>query len=236
MGFGNVGQKWTPASFATYVNSLSITRPWKGVTIHHTADPSLASRPTGFTVQHIRNIQHFYQYQKSPGWSSGPHLFTDENEVFGMCPLNERGIHAVSFNATYLGIEMLGDYDVEDPTTGRGKQVIDTSVAATVTLLRKLGLPANATTVNFHRDDTTTRKSCPGRRIQKAWFLGLVQAAMAGGAAPSPTPIPVTVLPIGPAVVLPDGTRFGTNPGETEEQGGRTVVAAYSFGDRKSVV
>src|SRR5579871_1910224 len=103
MGFGNVGQVWNLASFEGYLNGLTL-KQWSGVTIHHTAAPSLAQRPTGLTVQHIRNMQSFYESAPN-NWSSGPHLYTDEDQIFGMCPLNEQGVHAVSFNRTYLGLE-----------------------------------------------------------------------------------------------------------------------------------
>jgi len=41
-------------------------------------------------------------------------------------------------------------------------------------LLRSLNLDISA--VNFHREDPKSDKSCPGRRIEKAKFLQLVQA------------------------------------------------------------
>ena len=181
MGFGNVGQVWSLASFEAHLSDLTL-RTWAGITIHHTAAPSLAMRPDGLTVQHIRNMQ--YGYENTNRWSSGPHLYTDDrDQILGMCPLNERGVHAVSFNATYLGIEMLGDYDNEDPRTGRGKRVLDISAAATALLLRKLGLEANSTTITFHRDDPKTQKTCPGNLITKPWFLELVNKAMSAEAA-----------------------------------------------------
>lgn len=236
MGFGNVGQRWGLAAFETYLQGLTALRRWQGVTIHHTAAPSLATRPRGLTRTHIENIRDFYRDTK--GWSSGPHFFTDEDEIMGMCPLNEQGVHAVSFNATHIGIEMLGDYDVENPKTGRGKQVIEISVAATALLLHKLGLNANTTTLKFHRDDPATTKTCPGVRIEKTWFLGLVQAALsaAPGLVVSPAPLPAHLCEsplshdVGPTVILPGGTIFGTAPDESDERAGRITVAAYPFG------
>ncbi|MDX1933711.1 MAG: peptidoglycan recognition family protein [Capsulimonadales bacterium] len=227
MGFGNVGQVWTRKEFEDYLRTTAPMRPWKGVTLHHTAAPSLAQRVGGLTVQHIRNIRDFYEDVKH--WSSGPHFFIDEDQIFGMCPPDERGVHATGFNAHYLGIEMLGDYDVEDPATGRGRRVLENSAAATALLLSRLNLTDDETTLKFHRDDPATTKTCPGRRIGKAWFLSLVRTAQASmtpfgqpGSAPSPTQ--------GPIVLLPDGVRFGTAPDETEEIGGRVLVAAYPFG------
>ena len=41
--------------------------------------------------------------------------------------MTAHGVHAVSFNSTGVGIEMLGNYDIEDPRTGRGLQVLTTT-------------------------------------------------------------------------------------------------------------
>jgi hypothetical protein len=95
------------------------------VTIHHTAAPSLAQRPQGFTIQHIINMASFYQRQKSSGgngWPTGPHLFIDDDQIFGMCDFAVKGIHAVSFNTSSIGIEVLGFYDknIENPSRVAG--------------------------------------------------------------------------------------------------------------------
>lgn len=183
MGFSNVGKVWTPATLETYLSARSVPSWVKSITLHHTAAPSLAQRPSGFTLQHIKNIQDCYQRPKSQGgaggWSSGPHLFVDEDEIFGMCDFKERGIHAVSFNSTSLGIEVLGDYDQEDPTKGRGLRCWQTAAAATRVLLDWLGLKKSATTILFHRDDPQTSKSCPGEKVKKDWFLSLIPTAVA---------------------------------------------------------
>jgi hypothetical protein len=124
------------------------------------------------TIQHIHNIQSFY---KSLGWNRGPHLFVDEDQIFGMTPLGTPGIHAVSFNRSSIGIEVLGDYDSEDPLSGRGLQCMKVAAAATRSLLQWLDLPTNDKTVLFHRDDPKTSKTCPGKKVTKDWFLGLVK-------------------------------------------------------------
>ena len=182
MSFSAVGTVYDLPSFLQHIAGVNMY--WaKSVTIHHTASPSIAGRPTGFTIQHMRNIQSYYQNEL--GWSRGPHLFTDEDQIFGMSPLTEKGIHAVSFNPTSIGIEMLGNYDEEDPTTGRGLQIIHTTAAATAHLLHKLGLPLNKDTVKFHRDDPKTSKTCPGKKITKEWFLSIVEIYFKG-LAPAP--------------------------------------------------
>lgn len=172
MSYANVGRTWTPRSFRDYLGTLQRPSWAKSVTLHHTAAPSLAQRPAGLTAQHMVNLRHYYE--KQLGWSRGPHLFTDDDEIHGMTPLTLKGTHAVSFNATSIGIEALGNYDVEDPKTGRGHLVWQTTAQAAVALLDWLGLEPSEKTVLFHRDDPRTSKTCPGTKVSKAWVLDLI--------------------------------------------------------------
>jgi hypothetical protein len=160
MSFSLVGKVWDPVGFRQYVKTLDLD--WaKGITMHHTWNPSLRNRPRGLTIQHIRNLQSYYQ--NDLGWSRGPHLFVDDDQIFGMSPLEERGIHAVSFNRTHLGIEVLGNYDAESPVSGRGKACWGTAKEAVEILLRKMERGTEA--VNGHRDDPRTNKTCPGTKV-----------------------------------------------------------------------
>jgi len=174
MGFENVGRVWTPDSLKQYLTTINPPAWCKSITLHHCAAPSLAQRPHGFLVQHLRNLQHYYQ--NTLGWRSAPHLFVDEDQLWGMCDFRRHGIHAVSFNATSLGIEVLGDYDKESPKSGRGLDCWKTTAAATQVLADWLNLPLNESTILFHRDDPKTNKSCPGRKVTKDWVLNLLQS------------------------------------------------------------
>jgi len=178
MAFENVGKVWTPASLAEHLESRTIPSWIDSITMHHTAAPSLAQRPKGFTIQHIRNIQDYYMRPKSKGgaggWSTGPHLFIDEDEIFGMCDFRHKGIHAVSFNGRSLGIEVLGNYDIEDPGSGRGKACWENAAATVRVLLDWLKIDKSSSTILFHRDDPQTTKKCPGTRVEKKWFLDLI--------------------------------------------------------------
>ena len=176
MSFSAVGQVFDPVSFRQHLKSQDLSWATGGVTVHHTASPDLSMRPHGWTIQHMRNLAHFYGNQL--GWSSGPHLFTDEDQIFGLSPLGGRGVHAVSFNANHVGIEALGDYDSEDPRSGRGLEVMKTTARAVAQLLIAMGkTPATQGAVKFHRDDPKTSKTCPGNRVDKDWFMGLVREA-----------------------------------------------------------
>jgi peptidoglycan hydrolase-like protein with peptidoglycan-binding domain len=164
------GKAYTPSDFDAYVKNVKWVG-WKPslIVIHHCAEPNLAQRPHGFEYQHMLNIKDFY---KSKGWSAGPHLFIDDDQIWTFSPLTAKGIHAVSFNSTGIGIEMLGDYDSENPKEGRGWDVIQTTVKAVKSLMKYLGL--NKSCVRFHRDDPKTSKTCPGTKISKEWFLSLL--------------------------------------------------------------
>lgn len=177
MSFSAVGLSWDINSFRQYLQGMKRPSWAKSVTLHHTAAPSLAQRPDGLTNQHVINIRNFYQ--KSLGWSSGPQLFVDDKRIMGMTPITEKGVHAVSFNSSSIGIEVLGNFDSEDPHSGRGYAAWKIASEASMEILYWLGLEATSKTVLFHRDDPRTSKSCPGRKVSKDWVLELMRNSSA---------------------------------------------------------
>lgn len=172
-GFDNCGLVWPPLEFRNYLRVIPVPSWCKGITMHHTASPSLDMRPDGLTFIHMENIRDYYR--KDREWTTGPHLFVDDRHVLGLTPLTVQGTHAQSFNRTHLGIEVLGDYDTEDPQDGRGYSCWLNAALIVSDLLGWLGLETNA--INFHRDDERTSKSCPGHRVTLEWFAGLVRHA-----------------------------------------------------------
>jgi hypothetical protein len=176
MSFSNLGKVWTETLLEEYLKTIKAPTWAKKICLHHTAEPSLAQRPKGFTAQHIVNIRDFYQ--KERGWNRGPHLFVDEDQFFGLTPFGEQGIHAPSFNSNAIGIEVLGNYDEEDPKSGRGLECWHNTAKAVKILAKWLNLPINKDTIVFHREcpvtQRTTRKSCPGTKISKDWVLELL--------------------------------------------------------------
>ena len=156
-------------------NKTSFWRALKGVCLHHTGFPDLRMRKQGFRKQLMENIE--YGYRKNKGWTRAPHLFIDEDEGWGMTPTNERGIHAIAFNKYYLGFEVLGDYNVkDDPFSGRGAACWAMASLFTACVLYVKGWEATNATIKFHREDKRTSKTCPGRKIDKAWFIKKVAA------------------------------------------------------------
>lgn len=177
MGFTALGKSWTTDEFKAYLESKKAPAWIKGVTLHHSAPPTLAMRPSGFSATHMKNLRDFYRDDK--GWSTGPHLFADDRLLHGLTDLAEPGTHARSFNSKTAGIETLGDYDtgMDDPLTGRGLACWKISAAATVAILAWCKLPISEKTILFHRQDPKTTKTCPGERVKMNWFLDLCRGS-----------------------------------------------------------
>ncbi len=172
MGFELVGWKWTAETFAKWVPTQRIG--WaKGVTLHHTATPSLEMRPGGFSAQHILNLRDYYRDERR--WSAGPHLFVDDFHIHGMSSIERRGVHSPEYNRDHIGIEVLGDYDEkDDPESERGRRCWRLAASAVV------ALGFGTAQVKFHRDDPSTSKTCPGQSVSKKFFFGLMREAEKG--------------------------------------------------------
>lgn len=172
MSFSDVGKSFALPmerdELKQHITSRGLFSGCKGVTFHHTWEPDLAARPQGLTTQHVQNIADYYR--KTLGWSAGPHFFVDDFRVSCMTPLNERGVHAKSFNATHIGIEVLGNYDQDYPTSGRGLKAWQNAKTLGRLLLEKR---FDGGAWNFHRDDPKTDKSCPGKRVTKIFLTDL---------------------------------------------------------------
>lgn len=170
-GFGMCGQQWSVPEYLPWLAEQPRAQWAHGITMHHTASPSLAQRPVGLSAQHIANMRDYYIREKE--WSTGPHLFVDDRMVSGLTPLSLPGTHARSYNGTHIGVEVLGDYDSESPTEGRGAVCWWHAALVVAGLVQWLQIDVER--VNFHRDDPRTAKSCPGRLVTREWFLGLVR-------------------------------------------------------------
>lgn len=169
---GIVGVSYDTEGFDNYCRQLQWTT-WRPtfIALHNTAIPSLSQRPNGFTKQHIRNLETYYRDQQ--GWRAGPHLFIDDKQIWVFTPLTTTGRHSPSWNLIALGIEMLGDYERESFTTGRGLKVRNNAVAAMTSLSAVLGL--DPTTIRLHKEDPATTHACPGKNVRKLEVIQEVQ-------------------------------------------------------------
>ena len=151
----------------------------RGFVLHNTSAPTLAQfyrGPHGEIdgPQRVRNTWVSYQQQ---GWSGGPHLVVTDREILLGNPLWLRGTHSPSWNATFWGCELAGDYSRETmPDALR-----DNAVSAIAALYAMLGQPVNAEIFKFHGEDPrTTHKGCPGKNVgPKADWIKRIASAMA---------------------------------------------------------
>jgi hypothetical protein len=174
---GIIGKAFTIETFRDYVGGLSWDE-WTPdfIVLHHTAVPSLAQRLNGFNVASMSGLQRYYRDEM--GWSAGPHLFVDDQSagIWVFTPLTTPGVHAKSFNGRSLGLEMLGNYDVEDFDAGRGALVRENAVAAIAILSKTLGIDPDS--MMCHRDEPSTSKTCPGNNVDEVAFIRAVKEAI----------------------------------------------------------
>ena len=167
---GIVGLGHEPDQFRQYVAGLHLTA-WRPqfVVLHNTALPTLASWHDVPGQQRMKNLEHFYRDVQ--GWSAGPHLFVADDLIWIFSPLTTSGVHSPSWNSISWGVEMVGNFEVEDFQNGAGAAVRDNTVSVLATLHALAGLDPQ--TVHFHREDPkTTHKDCPGGKVAKADMIG----------------------------------------------------------------
>ena len=165
---GIVNKQFTPKQFDRYVHQLKFTgfRP-QFVVLHNTGVPLLSQWGQISEHQRMKNLEHYYRDMM--GWSGGPHLFISDHSINVFTPLTVPGVHSPSWNGISLGVEMVGDYDVEafEP------KVKANAVAALVSIHSALGL--DSSTLKLHREDPrTTHKHCPGVHVVKEEIVGAV--------------------------------------------------------------
>jgi len=175
-----VGLSFQPKDFETYCKSLHWTT-WRPsfIVLHNTFNPNLTLRPKGLTKANIDGLVGYYK--NSLKWSAGPHLFIDDLQIWVFTPLTHQGVHSPSWNNFSLGVEMLGDYDTDSFSDGRGLRVRKNVISALSILSRTLGFPAES--LRLHKEDPkTTHKNCPGKFVIKEEVIGELQQEMMNNA------------------------------------------------------
>lgn len=144
--------------FKDYVTKYNFGRlkPSK-IVVHHTW------RPTVEQWQGQKSINGLKTFYEGKGWRSGPHLFVADDGIWLFTPMDTMGTHAGVGNSNSIGIEVVGDYDVEK-WAGKTK---DNALGVIKALMTQLNL--NTEAVKFHNDYST--KSCPGHSITKEWLF-----------------------------------------------------------------
>lgn len=178
-----VNQGFEQDAFRQYVAGLS-WNTWRPSLIvwHNTGAPTIEQWMAYPDQYRIYSLIEYWQHDR--GWSGCPHLvISPRNLIWVVNPLTAPGVHSPSWNHLSIGIEMVGDYDVEDDETDPGNIVKRNGIFATAVLCSAFGLdPAAA--IRLHKEDPlTTHKDCPGEHLaqDKAEMVQQVQELMAGG-------------------------------------------------------
>ncbi len=163
--------------------NFGVWRP-QFVVLHNTFIPKLAEWHSVAGLQRMKGLEHFYR--DIQGWSAGPHLFVADDLIWAFTPLNTPGVHSPSWNAISWGVELVGDYAVEQliPT------LKENAISALAALHSSIGLDPNG--LRLHKEDPkTTHKGCPGANIVKAdviqWIADRMAATNAGDHDPAAT-------------------------------------------------
>lgn len=134
--------------------------PWiEGITIHHSLIPTRAQWRGHTTMEGTR------AYYLNKGWSSGPHLFLAaltpgpfSDGIWAGTPLAVPGTHAGKCNSSHIGVEVVGNYDIEPWPLA----VSDLVYGITIALMKWGKIPVAL--VQGHRE-CLKNKSCPGKMI-----------------------------------------------------------------------
>jgi hypothetical protein len=178
---------WSREGFANYVEEVVAKKmaAWRpqGVVLHCTFDPSLATWDADKTVRHISEAQRIANMVPNwirQGFKASPHLFIDREEIWTATPLWKRGTHSPSFNASYWGVELVGNY-ADVPGETLPDSLRDNAVHAIACLYLMLGHEPTATSFRYHGEDPrTTHKRCPGRNVgPKEEWDRMIEARMA---------------------------------------------------------
>ena len=153
------------------------------ITLHNTSLPTLAMWAESGPAHDARlqNLESYYE--KNLGWHAGPHAFISRSFINGFSQLNVPGVHASCFNGVSIGLEMVGDYDTEEFTTGDGALVRSNAVCAVAALHNALGISPlpyvyGVSGLHFHQECKHDNHACPGKKVVKADFINLVDAEM----------------------------------------------------------
>ena len=181
----------TQEQFRDYVEKLPASK-WRPSMIvwHNTAAPSLAQwiksanadKVAGKIPGESRIVSLERFFREDNHWSGAPHLFIANDFIWVFNPLTSAGVHSPSWNSISFGIEMIGDFAVEDDDSGEGLKVKQNTIYATAVLCEAFGIDPQ-TQIMLHKQDPRTTHDCPGKDIaqDKLEMIRDVAALMTGG-------------------------------------------------------
>lgn len=179
---GLVKKGFSPATFPIYlkkevVPKMGVWHP-RGCVLHNTGKMIWPGIVKGHQITPEQRLDNMSVDWVSRGFHGGPHLvIAPDGMIWAVWPLWLPGTHSPSYNSTYWGIEMVGDFNI-DPFPDIMRQ---SAVTAMAWLYRMIGRPATDDNFHFHKEDPrTTHKSCPGKNVGlKSQWIKDIDDAMA---------------------------------------------------------
>lgn len=166
----------TIADFEAYIAPMTWDRGWHPafITGHNTGVPRLSQYVNQYSdavrQQWPGNLNHYYR--NTMKWHSGPHIVICPKITGGyiwvLCDLELDGVSVSCWNSKTIGIECVGDYETEDPTTGHGAEVRDQFVEIAAALCRHFGWAPRPQIlgvkgIHWHKQCTNDHHPCPGK-------------------------------------------------------------------------
>lgn len=171
------GRCMSPVEFVRYVTTLDMPDPLPTrVFLHHTWRPTPETwqgRSTMYAMKayYEKQIWEDAQGRKHEGWNAGPHLFVAQDGIWLFSDLCYDGVGVYGHNYRTRHIEIVGDYDNQQPSGA----ILENTIVTLGILHERFGLDIRQ--LGFHRDFST--KSCPGWAIEKSWIIPLAEAWIA---------------------------------------------------------
>lgn len=156
----------------------AVWRP-RGVVLHNTGSPTLAQfnrGPHGTQIDDRQRILNSIPDWQKRGFSGCPHGFVLPGRFTTANPIWKQGTHSPSWNKTFWGIEMAGDFDAEvfPPET------LDYATHVLACLYALIGHEPDDSTFHLHKEDPLTEhKHCPGAHAgDKATWIKRIRERM----------------------------------------------------------
>lgn len=124
---------------------------WKGITIHHSLTRDSGALSWGAIKDYHVNVNGWQDI----GYHFGVELLGSQVKVMAGRPLTMQGAHCKGLNSTHIGVCVVGNYDLIEPST----QHIDTLFNLCSGLMQIYNISPYE--ITYHSDFAP--KSCPGR-------------------------------------------------------------------------
>jgi len=161
--------------FTAHFNSLNFSlATWNPtmLVLHHTETPTLARWLDRSTTPAERTVNLRNYYRNTLGWHSGPHWLVAPDVIWEFCDPLEDGVHCSCCNHVAFGCSMVGNFDLEDFSSGPGAAVRDNAVHLMAVVFKKMGWQPDplilwSQGLAFHAECEHDKNKCPGQNVHR---------------------------------------------------------------------